>query len=69
VLRNVLIENVTTKSAGRVSAITAFPGAVIEGVRLRDCVFRGVEAPDVIKDSGAPSLQNVTIERARKEKK
>lgn len=69
VLRNVLIENVTTKSAGRVSAITAFPGAVIEGVGLKDCIFRGVEAPDEIKDAGTPTLQDVTIERGKKEKK
>ena len=68
VLRNVRIENVTTKSAGRVSAITAFPGAVIEGVLLKDCTFRGVEAPDVIQDASPPTLQNVTIERAKKEK-
>ena len=68
-LRNVLIENVTTKSAGRVSTITAFPGAVIEGVRLKDCIFRGVEAPDTIKDADTPTLQNVIIERGEKEKK
>ena len=69
VLRNVLIENVTTKSAGRVSAITAFPGAVIEGVRLKDCIFRGVEAADVLQDAGTLTLQNVTVEPAKKEKK
>ena len=68
VLRNVRIENVTAKSAGRVSVITAFPGAVIEGVRLKDCTFRGVEAADLIKDATPPAQQNVTIERAKKEK-
>ena len=68
VLRNVRIENVTSESSGRVLAITGFPGAVIEGVRLRDCVFRGVEAADMLKNAGAIEFQNVTIEPARKEK-
>jgi unsaturated rhamnogalacturonyl hydrolase len=69
VLRNVQIENVTGESSARVLAITGFPGAVIEGVRLRDCVFRGVEAADMLKNAGAIELQNVTIEPVKKEKK
>ena len=68
VLRNVLIEGVTAESAGRVATITAFPGAIIEGVRLKDCVFRGVEAADVLKDAGTLTLQNVVIEPAKREK-
>jgi len=51
-----------------VAAITAFPGAIIEGVRLKDCVFRGVEAADVLKDAGTLTLQNVVIEPAKREK-
>jgi unsaturated rhamnogalacturonyl hydrolase len=69
VLRNVRIENVTSESSGRVLAITGFPGSVIEGVRLRDCAFRGVEAADLLKDAGEIEFQNVTIEPAKKEKK
>jgi unsaturated rhamnogalacturonyl hydrolase len=68
VLRNVLIENVKSDSSGRVSVIAGFPGAVIEGLRLRDCVFSGVEAADSLKDAGTIELQNVTVEPARKEK-
>jgi len=68
VLRNVLIEGVTAESAGRVATITAFPGAIIEGVRLKDCVFRGVEAADTLKDAGTLTLQNVVIEPAKREK-
>jgi polygalacturonase len=68
VLRNVLIEGVTAESAGRVAAITSFPGATIEGVRLKDCVFRGVEAADILKDAGTLTLQNVVIEPAKREK-
>jgi len=71
VLRDVRIENVTSESSGRVLAITGFPGAVIEGVRLRDCVFRGVEAADLLKNAGTIEFQNVTIEPVpvKKEKK
>jgi len=68
VLRNVRIENVTGESIGRVLSIAGFPGAVIENVRLRDCVFRGVEADDILKNAGAIEQENVTIERVKKEK-
>ena len=68
VLRNVLIEGVATESAGRVSTITAFPGAVIEGVRLKDCTFRGVEAADILKNAGTITWQNVAIEPAKRVK-
>ena len=42
VLRDVRIEKVTSKSCGSVAIVAAFPGAVIEGVRLKDCAFAGV---------------------------
>jgi len=69
VLRNVLIEGVTTKSAGCVAVMTAFPGATIDAVRLKDCIFRGVEGADVLKDAGTLTLQNVAIEPAKAGKK
>ena len=69
VLRNILISNVTSESSGRVMAVTAFPGAIIEGVRLRHCVFGGVEAADVLTYAGTVEMQNVTIVPAKKEKK
>ena len=68
VLRNVVIESATSESSARVSSITAFPGAVIEGVRLKDCAFRGVEAADVMKDAGTLTLENVVIEPAKLKK-
>ena len=68
VLRNVNISNVTSESSGSVAIITAFPGAVIEGVRLKDCHFRGVEAADLLKHAGSLALENVTIEPAKKKK-
>ena len=68
VLRNVRIENVTSESSGSVAIITAFPGAVIEGVALKGCTFRGVESADVLKHAGSLSFENVTIEPAKKKK-
>ncbi len=68
VLRNVNISNVTSASSGSVATITAFPGAVIEGVRLKDCQFRGVEAADLLKHAGSLALENVTIEPTKKKK-
>ncbi|MDB6171896.1 MAG: glycosyl hydrolase family 88 [Chthoniobacteraceae bacterium] len=67
-LRDVRIENVTSKSSGSVAIVTAFPGAVIEGVRLKDCTFRGVEGADVLNYSGSLTFENVTIERAKNRK-
>ena len=62
------IENVTAKSTGRVSAIIAFPGAIIEGVVFEHCTFSGVKAEDLIKDASAPEQRNVTIEPMVKKK-
>lgn len=68
VLRHVRIENVTAQSCGSVAIITAFPGAVIEDIRLKDCAFRGVETADVLKHAGSLTFENVDIEPAKKKK-
>lgn len=68
ILRNVLIENVSSASSGAVALVTGFSGAVIEGLRLKDCVFRGVEGADVLRHAGSLALENVTIEPAKKKK-
>ena len=68
VLRNVRIENVTSESSGSVAIITAFPGAVIEDVRLKGCTFRGVEGADFFRHAGSLVLENVAIEPAKKKR-
>jgi unsaturated rhamnogalacturonyl hydrolase len=68
VLRGVDIENVNSDSSGSVAVITSFPGATIENVRMKDCVFRGVERADVLTHAGSLTLENVTIEPAKKAK-
>jgi unsaturated rhamnogalacturonyl hydrolase len=65
VLRGVRIENVTSDSSGSVAVVESFPGAIIEDVRMKDCVFRGVERPDILTHAGSLALENVTIEPAK----
>jgi unsaturated rhamnogalacturonyl hydrolase len=65
VVRNVVLENVTSRSSPRVMWIAGFPAATIDGVRFADCTFRGVESAEVLSHAGAISFHNVTIESAR----
>jgi unsaturated rhamnogalacturonyl hydrolase len=67
VVRNVVLENIKSAASPRVMRIVSFPGAVIEDVRFVDCVFRGVEASEVLQNVGSISFKNITIEPARKE--
>lgn len=64
VLRDVSIVRVTGESCGQVVGIAGFPGATIEGLRFADCVFKGVEKPDTIKQATAPAMERVNVERA-----
>src|SRR5205085_7290659 len=64
VLRDVRIANVTSKSSGSIAIISSFPGAVIEGIRLINCSFSGVEGADLLQHAGALAFDNVTIQPA-----
>lgn len=66
VVRNVRIEKVNSASSPRVMWIAGFPGATIDDIRFTDCVFRGVETSERIRQAGSISFNNVTIEPARK---
>jgi unsaturated rhamnogalacturonyl hydrolase len=66
VVRNVQIENVTSKSSPRVMWIAGFAGATIDDIRFIDCTFRGVETSEQMQQVGSISFQNVTIEPAKK---
>jgi hypothetical protein len=46
--------------------IASFPGAVIDNVTFVDCVFRGVEASEVVDASGSILFKNVKIEPVNK---
>ncbi|MEO8385397.1 MAG: glycoside hydrolase family 28 protein [Betaproteobacteria bacterium] len=62
IVRNVEIENVTSVASPRVMYIVAFPGAIIDKIKFKDCTFRGVESSEVIATSGSIELHNVVIE-------
>jgi len=62
VVRNVVLEHVTSRSSPRVLWIGGFAGAVIDGVRFSDCTFSGVQFADVLQHAGSISFNNVTIE-------
>jgi polygalacturonase len=66
VLRNVSLERVQSKSSPRVMWIVGFPGVTIENIRFSDCVFRGVEAAEVMNYAGSVSFRNTIIEPAQK---
>ena len=66
VLRNVLIENVTSTSSPRVMWVVGFPGVIIEDIRFQDCTFRGIESTEVMNHAGSVSFKNVNIEPAKK---
>jgi unsaturated rhamnogalacturonyl hydrolase len=66
VVRNVQIENVTSRSSPRVLWVVGFPGVVIDDIRFRNCTFRGVESSEVLNHAGSFSFENVTIEPAQK---
>jgi unsaturated rhamnogalacturonyl hydrolase len=63
-VRNVVMENVTVASCPRVLSVVGTAQSVIEGVRIANCTFRGVEGADILTNSGAVSYQNVTVEPA-----
>jgi unsaturated rhamnogalacturonyl hydrolase len=66
VVRNIVLENVTSQASPRVMWIAGFPGAVIDQVRFIDCTFRGVTSAEVVQGASSIELRNVVIEPAQK---
>jgi polygalacturonase len=66
VVRNVHIENVTSRSSPRVMWVVGFPGVVIDDISFKNCTFRGVETAEMMNHAGSFSFENVTIEPAKK---
>jgi len=66
VVRNVQLENVTSRSSPRVMWVVGFPGVTIDDIRFRNCTFRGVETAEVLNNAGSFSFENVTIEPAKR---
>ena len=68
VVRNVLMENITSRESPRVLWIRGFDGAVIDGIRIANSAFHGVTSPEVIHHAGSIQLDRVTIMPAVLEK-
>ncbi|KQN47310.1 hypothetical protein ASE93_08300 [Serratia sp. Leaf50] len=62
VVRNVYIEQVTSKSSPRVMYIASFKGAEIDNIHFSDSVFSGITSSEVMSTSGTVSFRNVVIE-------
>ena len=65
-VRNVVIENVTSKSSPRVLWIAGIPKGTIDNIQFRNCMFSGVETAEVVQHMGRFTFENVTIESAKK---
>lgn len=65
VVRNVLMENITSSASPRVMFIRGFPGAIVENIRLRDCTFNSVTETEVVQHAGTITLERVTITPAK----
>jgi len=64
-VRNIEMRNVTAASSPRALWVVGTTNSIIEGVRVIDCVFNGVEGPDVLTYSGSIQLENVTVTPAK----
>ena len=65
-VRNVTMENITSASSPRVFFVVGFPGAVIDNIRIANSTFAGVTATDIIHHAGRITLENFTVEPAKK---
>lgn len=61
VLRNVVVERVTSGKSTRVADLQGFPNAPIYGLTLKDCRFDGVTEPSIVKNVRGLKLQDVTV--------
>jgi len=60
-VRNVVMENVTGRSAPRVLSIIGYEKSPIQNVRLIDCSFSGVKGPDVTRHVQGLELVRVNV--------
>ncbi len=60
--QNIVMENITVDHTPRVLNLTSFPAAKISGIEIRDCTFKQIEKPDVVKNADA-KLVNCALEK------
>jgi len=61
VVRNVSLENVTSAKSPRVFYIANIPSGTIDDIRLKNCVFNGIETAEVVSGAGRIILENVKL--------
>ena len=64
-VRNIVVENVTSRSSPRALSLVGFKNAPIRNIRLVDCTFSGVEKDDLIQHVEGLEKTNVVVERKR----
>lgn len=61
VVRDVTVEHLHVKNAGRVLDIQGLPGAPVRNITLRDCSFDGVDEKSIVRFAEGLSLTNVCV--------
>jgi polygalacturonase len=65
VVRNVVLENITSERTPRVLNVVGIPAGEISGVRVIHSTFRNVAGPDVVKETTGVTLEDCVIEKGR----
>jgi hypothetical protein len=60
-VRNVVVENVTSKRSKHALFFRGFPDAPISGVRVAHCNFENAAEANVFQDVSGVSLEDVTV--------
>ena len=69
VVRDVVVERLTSKHSPRVLSVEGIPESTIAGVRLIDCDFQGVEGADRLDNTGDVAYRNVRVTPTKEAKK
>ena len=62
-VRNVVVENVTSRSSPRALSLFGFKKAPIQGLRLVNCTLSGVEGDDIVQNAEGLEKLNVKVEK------
>ncbi|MBK9990405.1 MAG: glycoside hydrolase family 28 protein [Verrucomicrobia bacterium] len=66
IVRNVVIENVTSLSSPRVMWIAGIPKGTIDNILFKDCTFSGIDTAEVVQNAGRIAFENVTVTPLKK---
>jgi unsaturated rhamnogalacturonyl hydrolase len=63
-VRNVVVDDLTSRSSPRALSLVGFKNAPINGLRLINCTFSGVEGDDIVKH--VENLERINVKSERK---